>query len=109
MGRADRGRPEVGGLARYEGDEYYGPENPWIICTLWLAESRLRLGDRPRCRELIEWAASHATPTLMLPEQVDRTSGEPKSATPLTWSHSTFVDVVHKYAETETPGTILDE
>jgi oligosaccharide amylase len=100
---------EVGGLARYEGDEYYGPENPWIICTLWLAESRLRLGDRPRCRELIEWAASHATPTLMLPEQIDRTTGEPKSATPLTWSHSTFVDVVHKYAETEEPGKVLDE
>ncbi len=90
-----------GGLARYEGDTYYGPENPWIICTLWLAEARLRLGDRGRCRELIEWATAHATPTRMLPEQVDRATGEPRSATPLAWSHSTFVDVVHKYAESE--------
>jgi oligosaccharide amylase len=101
--------PEVGGLARYEGDEYYGRENPWIICTLWLAEARLRLGDRPRCRELIEWVASHATSTLLLPEQIDRTTGEPKSATPLTWSHSTFVDVVHKYAESETRGEVPEE
>ncbi len=100
---------EQGGLARYEGDQYYGKENPWIVCTLWLAEARLRLGDRHRCHELIEWAASHATPTRLLPEQIDRATGEPKSATPLTWSHSTFVDVVHKYAESEVRGAIADE
>jgi oligosaccharide amylase len=99
----------IGGVARYEGDEYYGHENPWIVCTLWLAEARLRLGDRERCRELLGWVAAHATPTGLLPEQVDRGSGEPKSATPLTWSHSTFVDVVHKYAETERAGTLLEE
>ena len=101
--------PGIGGLARYEGDKYYGHENPWIVCTLWLAEARLRLGDRARCRELIEWAAVHATPTRLLPEQIDRTSGEPKSATPLTWSHSTFVDVVHKYAESENGGKLTEE
>jgi oligosaccharide amylase len=101
--------PGVGGLARYEGDLYYGNENPWIIATLWLAEARLRLGDRNRCRELIEWVALHATPTELLPEQLDRTTGEPKSATPLTWSHSTFVDVVHKYAESEQAGQIAEE
>jgi oligosaccharide amylase len=100
---------ERGGLARYEGDQYYGRENPWIVCTLWLAEARLRLGDPERCRELIEWAASHATPTRLLPEQIDRATGEPKSATPLTWSHSTFVDVVHKYAESESRGQVPDE
>ncbi len=101
--------PGMGGLARYEGDEYYGHENPWIVCTLWLAEARLRLGDRARCRELIDWAVTHATPTRLLPEQVDRTTGEPKSATPLTWSHSTFVDVVHKYAESEVSGQVGEE
>ncbi len=100
---------EIGGLARYEGDQYYGQENPWIVCTLWLAEARLRLGDRNRCRELLEWTASHATPTRLLPEQIDRGSGEPKSATPLTWSHSTFVDVVHKYAESEHQGAVSEE
>ena len=101
--------PGVGGLARYEGDLYYGHENPWIIATLWLAEARLRLRERTRCRELIDWVAQHATPTQLLPEQLDRTTGEPKSATPLTWSHSTFVDVVHKYAESEEEGRLADE
>jgi oligosaccharide amylase len=98
-----------GGLARYEGDQYYGKENPWIMCTLWLAEARLRLGDRARCQELIEWTATHATPTRLLSEQIDSATGEPKSATPLTWSHSTFVDVVHKYAESEARGQVTDE
>jgi GH15 family glucan-1,4-alpha-glucosidase len=101
--------PRFGGLARYEGDVYYGAENPWITCTLWLAEARLRLGDRDRCRVLIEWAAERATPTQMLPEQVDALTGEPKSATPLTWSHSTFVDVIHKYQEPEERRALIDE
>jgi oligosaccharide amylase len=95
--------PKVGGLARYEGDTYYGAENPWIVCTLWLAEARLRLGAAARCRELLDWVIAHATPTYLLPEQVDAGTGEARSATPLTWSHSTFVDVVHKYAEPEPP------
>ncbi|MCI4336188.1 MAG: glycoside hydrolase family 15 protein [Thermoplasmata archaeon] len=94
----------VGGVARFENDQYYGRENPWVICTLWLAEVRLMLGDRERCRELIEWAAQHATPTNLLPEQIDVGSGEPRSATPLTWSHSTFVDVVHKFQRSTEPN-----
>ncbi|MCI4355677.1 MAG: glycoside hydrolase family 15 protein [Thermoplasmata archaeon] len=92
-------KPGTGGLARYEGDQYYGTENPWIVCTLWLAEARLRLGNRDRCRELLEWVAEHETATRLLPEQIDSATGAPKSATPLTWSHSTFVDVVHKYTQ----------
>jgi alpha,alpha-trehalase len=86
-----------GGLARYEGDEYYGHENPWVVCTLWLAATHLKLGNRPRCRELIDWAVAHATPTGLLPEQVDAHTGGAKSATPLVWSHAAFLDIVHRY------------
>ncbi|HLY77390.1 MAG TPA: glycoside hydrolase family 15 protein, partial [Thermoplasmata archaeon] len=87
----------VGGLARYEGDEYYGIENPWVVCTLWLAAAHLRLGDRVRCRELIDWAVAHATTTGLLPEQIDSRTGEAKSATPLVWSHATFLDLMNRY------------
>lgn len=89
--------PSVGGVARYEGDEYYGHENPWIVCTLWLAAAHLRLGDLTRCRELIDWSVGHATPTGLLPEQVDARTGEPRSATPLTWSHAAFLESVYRY------------
>jgi oligosaccharide amylase len=94
----------VGGLARYEGDEYYGPENPWIVCTLWLAAAHLKLGNRSRCRELIDWVVAHATPAGLLPEQVDAVTGEPKSATPLVWSHATFLDVISRYRRSSNPA-----
>lgn len=87
----------TGGVARYEGDTYYGPENPWIICTLWLAEAHLLLGHPERTRELLEWSAAAATPTGLLPEQLDARTGEHTSVTPLVWSHSTFLDVTNKY------------
>lgn len=93
-----------GGLARYEGDQYFGAENPWIICTLWLAEAKLAYGDTARARELIQWCVKHASPTGLLPEQVDSKTGQPTSVTPLAWSHSTFVDVVNKYRRTLDPG-----
>lgn len=88
---------EVGGLARYEGDQYYGRQNPWIICTLWLAQAHLKMGRPERCRELIEWVAEQAGPTFLLPEQIDAKTGEHVSVTPLVWSHSTFIETVNAY------------
>ncbi|MHB8586574.1 MAG: glycoside hydrolase family 15 protein [Thermoplasmatota archaeon] len=93
--------PKVGGLARYENDQYYGTENPWIICTLWLAEAHLMMGHSERTKELIEWTASKASSTGLLPEQLDAVTGEHTSVTPLTWSHSTFLDVLNKYRRVE--------
>lgn len=87
-----------GGVARYEGDQYYGRENPWIICTLWLAQCHMALGNHDRAKELIEWSAAQASPTHFLPEQVDARTGEHTSVTPLVWSHSTFVQTVGMYA-----------
>jgi len=98
----------TGGVARYEGDTYYGPENPWIICTLWLAEAHLMLGRPERTRELLEWAAKTAGPTLLLPEQLDARTGEHTSVTPLVWSHSTFVDVMNKYRRHVEGGAAAD-
>jgi alpha,alpha-trehalase len=88
---------EVGGVARYENDEYYGHENPWIVCTLWLAAAHLKLGDRTRARELVDWVTQHAPASGLLPEQIDARTGEPKSATPLAWSHAAFLELVHRY------------
>ena len=87
----------VGGMARYEGDEYFGLENPWIVSTLWLAATHLALGDRGRCRKLIDWTVAQATPTGLLPEQVDARTGEGRSATPLVWSHAAFLEMVNRY------------
>ncbi|MES2153984.1 MAG: glycoside hydrolase family 15 protein [bacterium] len=86
-----------GGIARYEGDVYYGKENPWIICTLWLAQCHLAMGNRARCKQLIEWCAATAGPTHLLAEQIDAETDEHTSVTPLVWSHSTFIEAVNDY------------
>lgn len=101
----------VGGIARYTNDFYFQksgdidrvPGNPWIICTLWLAEWYI---DRARTRddllrpaELIEWTMKQGSEAGLLPEQLDPETGEPVSVAPLTWSHATFVLAVLKYIE----------
>ncbi len=87
----------VGGLARYSGDQYQravnGPGNPWLITTLWLAQWHALTGNTKRARELVDWAISKATPTGLLPEQVDG-EGRPISVAPLTWSHAELVRAI---------------
>ena len=91
-----------GGIARYENDAFYrdnpdAPSNPWIICTLWLAQYYIALGDLPSARPILEWVADHALPSGVLPEQVDPLTQEPRSVSPLTWSHGTFIATVQNY------------
>lgn len=91
----------AGGVARYQGDYYFRqrdgyPGNPWIICTLWLAQARMLLAESAADLETplaaLKWAARHAAPTGALPEQVHPDSGEPLSVLPLVWSHAEFVN-----------------
>lgn len=105
------GRTPVGGLARYAGDPYQRatadspqvPGNPWILCTLWLAEwytARARSAqDLARPLEILRWAASRALPSGVLPEQVHPVDGSPLSVSPLTWSHAEYVHAVLRYLD----------
>jgi oligosaccharide amylase len=97
-----------GGIGRFENDGYMrglGPYtgNAWYICTLWLAEYYITRAkssdDLAKALELIEWVADRALPSGVLAEQFDPQSGENVSVSPLTWSHSTFVGIVHSYIE----------
>lgn len=102
-------RTDVGGLARYKNDYYFQrspdieriPGNPWIICTLWMAEWEIECARTPadlaRPRRTLEWVAGHALESGVLPEQLDPFDGSPLSVAPLTWSHATFVLAVVKY------------
>ena len=105
-------KTEVGGLARYENDAYHHrvsdettrvPGNPWLICTLWSAEyviARARtIGELQSALDIVRWARSKATPSLVLPEQVDPYDGKPLSVAPLTWSHAQVVSVVRNYLD----------
>jgi GH15 family glucan-1,4-alpha-glucosidase len=104
-------RTDVGGCARYENDAYHRiseevervPGNPWILCTLWLAEhviSRATTVDGlQRALDLVRWARSKATPSMILPEQVDPYDGQPLAVAPLTWSHAQVISIVHAYLD----------
>jgi GH15 family glucan-1,4-alpha-glucosidase len=99
-------KTEVGGLARYENDNYRRespdlPGNPWIIATLRLARWRIAAATSPNdlsgAIDLLDWAVKHALPSGALPEQLDPCSGAPISATPLLWSHAEYVLAVTEY------------
>ena len=98
-------RTKVGGMARFEADSYYRvnqdvPGNPWIICTLWLADYLLEKGDDEgeltEAQELLHWVAQHALPSGVLPEQLHPVTGAPLSVSPLAWSHAAFLATTHR-------------
>lgn len=98
----------VGGVARYENDEYcrVSPEitgNPWFVCTLWLA--RWHIARATSVEELneglqtLEWVAEHSLRSGILSEQLDPYTGGPISASPLVWSHAEFIMAVSEYLD----------
>ncbi len=104
-------KTDIGGIARYTDDYYHQttrdtatvPGNPWIICTLWLADWYIAKAASPadleRAMELIEWVVDRALPSGTLPEQVHPYTGQPLSVSPLTWSHATYVQTVRNFVK----------
>ncbi len=99
-------RSPIGGLARCEGDYYARvseayPGSPWIITTLWLAQSKIALASSEEALEkgleLLEWAARHAEPSGALPEQIHPETGQSLTVGPLTWSHAEFLRTARAY------------
>ena len=104
-------RASAGGIARYEQDYYFRisedfvkvPGNPWIICTLWLADwyistASSRANLKPAL-DLLEWATHCASSSGTLSEQVHPFTQTPLSVSPLTWSHAQFVTTATAYLD----------
>lgn len=98
----------IGGMARYQNDRYHGqgekpeiPGNPWIITTMWYADWIIATAkdsrDLEHGRKLLEWVGKIANRAGMLPEQLNPYTGEHISVSPLTWSHSSFVQTIINY------------
>ncbi|HEV7235967.1 MAG TPA: hypothetical protein VGN15_07290, partial [Ktedonobacteraceae bacterium] len=58
---------------------------------LWLALQDMGSGQQARALHLYSWVLEHRTSLDLLPEQVDRTTGEPCWVVPLGWSHAMFI------------------
>lgn len=93
------------GVARFENDGYMRTGgvtgNAWFICSLWLAEYYIAVAktreDMVRPMQMLEQMTRQTRPSGVLPEQIDSSSGEHTSVSPLTWSHSTYVATVESY------------
>jgi glucoamylase len=90
--------PDIGGIKRYEDDAYIGG-NPWILTTLWLAHYRTHQREIDKAMEILQWVLNHRTEVGLLPEQIDRFTGQTAWVVPLTWSHAMYVLAVHLIAE----------
>src|SRR3989344_1060320 len=98
----------VGGLARFEGDQYHNPGgnipgNPWIVTTLWETEYNIdflkKQSELPDVVKDFTWVTQKAQPSGVLPEQLNAYTGQELSASPLIWSHAQYVLVIIKYLE----------
>jgi glucoamylase len=103
-------RTDVGGIARYERDPFLrvtddvrAQGNPWIPCTLWLAQYRIKaarsLAELRTAGESLEWAVRRARPSGLLPEQLHPFGEESVSVCPLSWSHAEFIITVRDYLD----------
>lgn len=89
----------LGGVIRYPGDGYFlskqqYPGNPWIVCTMWLAQYYNSAGREGEAKKLLDWAIARQQPSGALSEQFDPENGGSLSVTPLVWSHAELVNTI---------------
>jgi len=97
----------VGGIARFENDEYFKdpntscPGNPWFITTLWKAQYEIKKAQSNKnlneAKNILKWVTNKALFSGILSEQIHWANGNQLSASPLVWSHAEFVITVIMY------------
>ncbi|HYH74554.1 MAG TPA: glycoside hydrolase family 15 protein [Candidatus Saccharimonadales bacterium] len=89
----------VGGVVRDEDDNYFLTKqqykgNPWIVCTLWLAQYYCAVQQADQAKQLVDWALARQLPSGVLSEQFDPETGAPLSVAPLVWSHAELINTI---------------
>jgi GH15 family glucan-1,4-alpha-glucosidase len=96
----------IGGVLRYEHDEYFLAKNqykgnPWIVCTMWLAQYYHAAQDEQAANDLVAWAIARRMQSGALSEQFDPETGFAIGVTPLVWSHAELMNTVLDIADIE--------
>ena len=73
-------------------DGLAGDEGAFTICTYWLADNLIALGDIDRARELFERLKGYANDLGLLSEQIDGQSGEMLGNFPQAFSHMALIN-----------------
>jgi GH15 family glucan-1,4-alpha-glucosidase len=92
----------IGGVVRYENDSYFRDKtqylgNPWVVCSLWLAQYYIGIKDKESAKVFIDWSLSRKMPSGVMSEQFDPENGQPLSVAPLVWSHAETVNTLLDY------------
>lgn len=86
-------RTYLGGYLRFQGDNYMGGNNPWIIATAWMALYYRKVGNKRQEQECLKFIANSATELGFLPEQANSDLKE-KWVIGLGWSHAMFIKML---------------
>lgn len=69
-----------------------------MLATLWLALFRLLQGRDDEAMAHFEWVVRHRSGFDLLPEQIDRATGQPAWVVPLAWSHAMYLWFIRELA-----------
>ena len=83
-----------GFLYRYRGfdDGLGGDEGIFVICTFWLVDNLILLGEMHRARQLFEKLIAHTNDLGLLSEQLDPNTGEMLGNFPQAFSHLAIIN-----------------
>jgi GH15 family glucan-1,4-alpha-glucosidase len=94
-------------------DGLAGGEGTFVICTYWLADNLIALGELDRARSLFERVKGYANDLGLLSEQIDGESGEPLGNFPQAFSHMALINTAEMlrraYAKRERSPAAADE
>lgn len=87
----------IGGVIRFPGDDYFLEKreyvgNPWIVCTLWLAQCYQGMERTEEAQALLDWAQGRTYPSGIMSEQFDPETGFSIGVAPLVWSHAEYIN-----------------
>ena len=97
-------RKEEGFVYRYQGfdDGLRGNEGTFTICSFWLADNLIALGELDRAHDLIEKLLGSANDLDLFSEETDGKTGEMLGNFPQAFSHLGFINTavqLHKAME----------
>ena len=93
-------RTYTGGYIRFEEDSYMQGANPWPIATLWMALYYIKIGDKKKAKECIEFVTHSATELGFIAEQVDNSTMKANWIIGLGWSHAMYIIAITEFNNT---------
>jgi len=85
-------------------DGLAGEEGAFTICTFWLADNLIALGELKRARSLFDKLRGYANDLGLLSEQIDGASGELLGNFPQAFSHMALINTAVMLHRTEHKG-----